>query len=77
MINTLGRHRVGLVDPPAHYDSLSPEEQALVRGRWSEEFAARIAELDFAKEFAKAGIAYAELDEFEQPVVRTPPKSTS
>ena len=45
------------------YDSLSEEEQAIVREGWAERVAARRATLDYAAQFSAAGESYSELDE--------------
>lgn len=57
------------------YDSLTSQEQAIVRAEWAERMGVRRGSLDFAEEFAAAGEGYAELDEHGEVVHRTPPAS--
>jgi ParD-like antitoxin of type II ParDE toxin-antitoxin system len=45
------------------YDSLDPKEQAVVRAEWSVRMDAARAELDLAKDFARAGRTWVELDD--------------
>ena len=45
------------------YDTLSEQEQAIVREEWAERTAARRATLDYAAQFSAAGESYSELDE--------------
>ena len=44
------------------YDALNEEEQAIVRGEWSERMQDRRATLDYAARFSTAGESYSELD---------------
>lgn len=57
------------------YDSLTSQEQAVVRAEWAERMAVRRRSLDLAAEFGVAGGSYAELDEHGDVVQRTPPAS--
>lgn len=59
------------------YDSLSAQEQAVVRAEWAERMDARRADLDLAREFADAGRSYAELDESGNVVRREPSSDAS
>ena len=45
------------------YDSLNPKEQAVVRAEWSARIDEARAALDLAKDFARAGRTWAELDD--------------
>lgn len=54
------------------YDSLSAEEQSVVRAEWNERLEARRSELDMAGRFALEGRGYAELDDDSRVVVRRP-----
>lgn len=54
------------------YDRLNADEQAVVRAEWAERLNARIDALDLGSEFAREGLAYAELDDEGQVVVREP-----
>jgi hypothetical protein len=45
------------------YDSLDPKEQAVVRAEWSVRMDEARAELDLAKDFARAGRTWVELDD--------------
>lgn len=45
------------------YDSLSEQEQAIVREEWAERMAAQRAALDYVTRFSAAGESYSELDE--------------
>lgn len=45
------------------YDTLSDQEQAIVREGWAERMEARRAALDYAAQFSAAGESYSELDE--------------
>lgn len=53
------------------YDTLSPEEQAVVRAEWGERIEARRAGLDLAARFTRDGRSYVEADEQGAVVVRT------
>jgi stage V sporulation protein SpoVS len=53
------------------YDSLTSEEQAVVRAGWAEAVEQRVASLDLAREFAAEGRSYVELDKAGH-VVRQP-----
>jgi hypothetical protein len=54
------------------YDDLGAREQAVVRGEWAERMAGHVADLNFEREFAADGAAYAELDKQGRPVLREP-----
>jgi hypothetical protein len=54
------------------YDQLGPEEQAVVRGEWSELVEARVERLDPARTFTAQGRAHVELDDAGAVVRRTP-----
>lgn len=56
------------------YDSLTTQEQAIVRAEWADRMAVRRSGLDFAAEFAASGEGFAELDEHGE-VVHRPPAS--
>ena len=56
----------------ASYDALSEEEQALVRGHWSERIDARAESLRLDRQFAEEGRSWAELDDEGRVVRRTP-----
>src|SRR4051812_42748771 len=45
------------------YDSLDPKEQAVVRAEWSVRMDEARTELDLAKDFARAGRTWVELDD--------------
>jgi hypothetical protein len=47
----------------AAYDDLGERDQAVVRANWDEQVAERLAQLDLAAEFAKAGRSWTEADE--------------
>jgi hypothetical protein len=55
------------------YDSLTSQEQAIVRAEWAERMALRRGHLDLAEDFEAAGEGYAELDEHGDLVYRSPP----
>lgn len=57
------------------YDSLTSQEQAVVRAEWAERMDLRRRSLDLAAQFTAAGETYAELDEHGAVVARTPPTS--
>lgn len=61
----------------AGYDTLSPEEQAVVRAEWAERIEARIASLDLGTALAAEGRPYAELKEAGVVVVHEPTTSTA
>lgn len=47
----------------ATYDSLSEQEQAIVREEWAERMATRRTTLDYAAQFSVSGESYSEIDE--------------
>jgi hypothetical protein len=47
----------------AHYDELTPEEQAVIRAEWRDRLEARRSRLDLAKRFVQEGRTYVELDD--------------
>lgn len=55
------------------YDSLDPREQAVVRAEWSARMDEARAELDFARDFARAGRTWVELDDRGRVVERGRP----
>ena len=55
------------------YDNLDPKEQAVVRAEWSARMDDARAELDLAKDFARAGRTWVELDEKGRVVERGGP----
>ena len=57
------------------YDDIDARQQAIVRAEWEERVASRIHALDLAAEFEAAGESYAELDDDDNVVVRTPTSS--
>ena len=58
------------------YDGLDPKEQAVVRAEWSARMDEARAELDLAKDFARAGRTWVELDEKGRVVERSRPAET-
>ncbi len=54
------------------YDTLSAQEQAIVRAEWSERMDERRAALDLAATFTASGAGYSELDD-DGNVVQRPP----
>ncbi len=57
------------------YDSLTAEEQAVVRAEWAERIAQRRDGLNLAERFAEEGRAYVELDADGSVVRREPGRS--
>jgi acyl-CoA reductase-like NAD-dependent aldehyde dehydrogenase len=54
------------------YDTLTAEEQAMVRAEWAERMEQRRQELDLAETFATQGRSYVELDDDGEVVHRDP-----
>ena len=54
------------------YDTLSVPEQAVVRTKWNDEIAQRLASLNLTETFAAGGHQYAELDDAGRVVAGTP-----
>lgn len=54
------------------YDTLTPQEQAIVRAEWAERVEARREALDLARELAAEGRTYVELDDDGDVVRRVP-----
>lgn len=55
-----------------HYDTLTAEEQALVRVEWAERMRSRIDGLDLAARFATQGRSYVELDDHDEVTMVVP-----
>jgi hypothetical protein len=67
------RRIIEVLTGSGRYDTLSPEEQAVVRAGWSEILDARIAQTNLAEEYAAEGRSYAILDAEGNVVVVDPP----
>jgi hypothetical protein len=73
---TISQRDLGLVLAGRRsYDTLSPDEQAIVRAEWAERIAQRRAALDLAATFTAEGRSWVELDDDGNVAERNPPHS--